>query len=66
MTRTKTYDYEGWLAQGLRLVDYDFATQEYVLASFDETITPQQARLLAYNSVRDLTEEQVSIIWGDR
>lgn len=62
--RTKTYDYDSWLAQGLRLVDYDFATEEYILGPSAPTITPQQARLLSYNSVDELTPEQVRIIWG--
>lgn len=61
--RVKQYDYDAWLAQGLRLVDYDFEREEYVLAEFEPPITSQQARLLSYSSIHDLTLQQKEIIW---
>lgn len=63
MVRVKHYDYDAWLAQGLRLIDYDFEREEYVLAEFEPPITSQQARLLSYSSIHDLTVQQKEIIW---
>jgi len=63
MKRVKTYDYDEWLRTGYYLSDYDFDTGEYILKPFDKPITSQQARLLSYNSIHDLTPEQVETIW---
>ena len=65
MVRVKLYDYDAWLAQGLRLVDYDFLTEEYVLDVHPPTITSQQARLLSYKDFNDLTLAQKRIIWPE-
>jgi hypothetical protein len=64
--RTKQYDYDAWLEQGLRLLDYDTSTDEYILAPFEPVLTSQQARLLSYDSISELTEKQVNIIWGEQ
>lgn len=60
--RTRTYAYDEWIAQGLRLWDYCPATGEYILTPFPDVITPQQARLLSYSSIHDLTPQQLEIL----
>ena len=62
--RTKHYDYDAWLSQGLRLQDYDSTTGEFILSPFPPTITAQQARLLSYSSVYDLSEREFEIVFG--
>ena len=53
---------EGWYT-----ADFDFETNEFIMKRCEdiETITVQQARLLSYTSIDDLTEEQKKILWGD-
>lgn len=55
------------LLEGWYTADFDFATNEFVMKRCEDipTITAQQARLLAYNDLNDLSEKQIRIIWGD-
>jgi hypothetical protein len=60
-----------WQSEQLRLgwytKDYDFSTNEFVMGRCEDikTITPRQARLLAYNSAEELSDAHIHEIWGE-
>lgn len=53
------------LKEGWYTADFDFDTDEYIMKRCEdiETISVQQARLLSYNSVDELTVQQKKILW---
>lgn len=55
------------LEQGWYTADFDFETNEYVMKRTEDipTITRQQARLLSYRDIEELTPEQRRILFGD-
>jgi len=55
------------LKQGWYTADFDFDTNEFIMKRTEDipTITRQQARLLSYNDVNELTPEQRRILFGD-
>ena len=67
-----TADKDGaWQQQQLDLgwytADFDFNTNEYIMKRCEDipTLTVQQANLLSYKDINDLTPQQCKIIWGD-
>lgn len=64
--RVKEYPYPQCLEEGWYLADYDFDTQEHVLRPFDKNpLTATQARLLAYDDIRDVPIKHRRIIWPE-
>ena len=55
------------LEQGWYTADFDFDTNEFVMRRCEdvETITVQQARLLSYLSIDDLTPAEKRILFGN-
>jgi len=55
------------LREGWYCADFDFDTDEYIMKRCEDipTITRQQARLLSYNNIRELTPSQRRILFGD-
>ena len=55
------------LRQGWFTRDFDFETDEFIQQECKDipTITSQQARLLSYANVNDLTAEQKRTIWPE-
>lgn len=56
------------LQEGWYTADFDFDTNEFVMRRCEdiETITVQQARLLSYLSIDDLTPAEKRILFGDK
>ena len=55
------------LREGWYTADFDFDTNEYIMKRTEDipTITRQQARLLSYNDINELTPQQRRILFGD-
>ena len=64
--RRETEHSHNWLDEGWHCADYDFDTNEYILRPNDaiQTLTIQQARLLSYNSIDDLSDREYATLFG--